>query len=278
MRAILLFLSFSFLTAPLILGREPLTVSPDFIKDRGEISIISGYSFYRTSHFWNRNGRKRPAFDRLINRNIDFYLEYGLTCADTLGFYSSYMENREDLNGNKRGLEDVEISWKHYLTNLGQFALSSRLIGIIPTRFFPDKRSFTTIRYGRIGAEFDLHLQRNFCLLERPGWFETLVGYRYYDGSPSDLVKANAIIGYDIFPRIRIIGSAFLDYGVYNGNEPFRGLILNLPPRYRLLKTQIHGVFAINQYTSFYLGSYQHVWGQEIGSGVGYFGGLWLDF
>lgn len=252
--------------------REPLIMTSDFLKTRGEVSSIVQYTHYETDHFWNRHGDKKKAYNRLRQNEIELYSEVGITNCDTLGIDANYVNNEEKLNWTSRGFGDVELCWKRYLASAGGYLFSSRIVGIIPVG---DKK--TTVRYGEWGFELDLHCQKDFMLCNRFGWYELLGGYRYYHGFPSDQIKFHAVVGYHVFDRFRIIGGLYLNYGIENGKQ-FHGPILTLPPRYRLLKAEIHGVVHLANCVSVFVGGFQHLWGENIGTGGGLTSGLWVDF
>ena len=252
---------------------EPIIVTSDFLKQPGEVSIIAQYSFYKTDHFWNQHGQRRKAYNRLRQNVVDLYAEYGVTKGDTLGLYSCYVNNEEKLNHFSRGVGDIELCWKRFFVELGCHTFAWRLIGVIPV----GERK-TTVRYGEWGVELDLHAQHDFCFQNRWGWYEVLAGYRYYHGFPSDQLKFYAVAGYQLLSRLTAIGGLYFDYGVYNSSKGSHGPVLTLPPRYRLLKAELHGVFCVAQYVSIFAGGFQHLWGEHIGTGGGFFAGLWIDF
>lgn len=271
---IFLMLAFVLLASHSVYGKEPLVIADNFIKEKGEFSFIGDYLRYETDHFWNKQGKKRRAYNHLSHQEVDIFLEYGLTQNDTVGVYTYLIQNDEKLNKrNKRGVEDLEICWKHFLITKCLFDFSFRVIGIIPV-----EEQKIGITYGRYGVEFDLHCQREFTFQNRCGWYELMAGYRYYNGFPSDVLKVNGVIGYQLFPRLRVMGAAYLDYGLFNGREKFVGPVLTLAPQYRLLEIKLYAVFTLTRFCDLFAGGFQHVWGENVGTGGGYFTGISLDF
>lgn len=252
---------------------EPIVIADNFIKDKYEFSFIAEASFYRTDHFWNEKGKRRRVHNKLDQRLFPIFVEFGVTQDDTIGLYMYNVINDESMNGKKEGFSDIELCWKRYLTSRNGYDFSLRAIGIIPTG-----ESIQTVRYGRFGVELDLHCQKHFTIWDRCGWFELMGGYRYYNGFPSDQIKLNGVIGYQLFSRLRLLGAFYLDYGLFNGHAKFCGPILTLPPRFRLLTTKFYGVITITQWAEVFAGSFQNIWGENIGTGAGYFGGLSIDF
>lgn len=272
MRAFSLLFS-SFLFFGFLFCNEPPALNDDFIRACGEFSIITEYTNYSTKNFWNKNGNKRSAFNRLNQNRVDVFAEYGVTSRHTFGIYGNYAQNGEELNGTTRGFGDAELCWKYWIGCLKSFQISSRVIAIIPTG-----KEKTTLRYARFGVELDLHGQKEFTIGNYWGWVEFLGGYRFYSGFPSDQIRFKAAAGIQLLSHLKIVGRLFLDYGLFNGHKNYNGPVLTLAPRYRLFKAELYGVIHVARFMHLYAGGFQHIWGENIGTGGGFLGGIWFDF
>jgi len=75
-----------------------------------------------------------------------------------------------------------------------------------------------------------------------------------------------------------LIASNELEYGLNHGETD--GILNNvtLNPNYRLYKGKIECVFKVFTHTYISLGAYKHFWGRNVGTGGGYYGGIWLVF
>lgn len=243
------------------------------LREKGEICPYFGYDYYQTSHFWNKHGKKRNSFNHLKRSEIESYTEYGLTNNDTLFLTANYYIVKEKVNGNSRGLGDLEFGIKHRLFEDDSQVLSAQLLAIIPTG-----EHKVPLRYGRFGGEFDLRYFRCLQLCNCPFWIDSSVGYRYYNGFPSDQIRAEAKFGLSINDYIIIEANSYLYYGLFNGKKThFQNQIL-FNPNFRLFKQEIQLIVRLTQCAWLTIGCYQHLWGENIGTGGGYFGGLWLDF
>ncbi len=258
---------------PRLYAVEPLILDEKFIRDKGELSLVEAGGEYSTDHFWNKHGKKLPTFNDFKQTKISFSAEYGLTPKDTLGAYVFYVQNADRLNGKKRGVGDLELNWKRFLGCCGPYLFAMRILGIFPVG--AKKRS---VSYGEYGAEIDLHCQRSFSFFDRCGWYELLAGYRFYKGAPSDQIRADAVVGYQLLSRLRIISGLYLEYGIFNGSKKFQGPVILLNNNYRLLKAQVQAVITIKPFLSGAVGYFQHIWGCNVGTGGGYFGAIWVDF
>lgn len=188
-----------------------------------------------------------------------------------------YTFGKTKLNGNKFGWNDLEIGLKHLINGGTDSALTFQFIGIIPF-----KKHKPLITYGRWGAEAGLLYSRFFwdCI----AWYDLGLAYRWYQGFPSDQIRGNASLGFNFGPFLgalwSLIGSSFLEWGVYNGKDGFAKNHILLNPNYRLIKVQGECRFSplIFPNLTVTLGGFTHVWERQISIGSGFVGGVWLDF
>lgn len=234
---------------------------------------LTYYSYYQTDHFWNQNGKKLDLFENFRRHTYRLDLEYALNTKNSFFLKGGYTTVEEKLNGNSRGIEDPEISWQRLLKENDNSALSFKATFIIPVG---QKKS--CVRYGKFGGEAKLLYSRTFNWLERPFWYDLTLGYRAYNGYPSDQARASASLGCQVFSRLWLIGSSQLYYGLFNGHSSgnFNRTCLN--PNFRLLNTQFQCIVDVYKNFSITLGGYAHLWGENIGSGGGFYSGLWAIF
>jgi hypothetical protein len=231
------------------------------------------YLNYNTSHFWNKKGERKPTYNRFNENQVNACLAYEFNSCDLISTYASYDMIQQSLNGRSCGFSDIEVCWVHdwHRSSLGFF--STQIIGIIPS----GKEKFC-LRYGRFGIEGSLLYTIPFQLFKRPGWASASLGYRVYSGFPSDQLRTDFGFLYEIKPWCLLHGYSRLDYGVFNGkrNEPFNTVLFN--PNYRLFKVRIEVLAFLTN--SLYLngGFFQHVWGENVGTGTGWFGGINFAF
>lgn len=244
-----------------------------FIGNAGDCESLWSYSDYSTDHFWNKHGKKLPTFNHFFRKDCHLYAECALNFCNSLFIHGGYAVIDESLNGHCRGVEDIEMGWK-WLIHSGQTsALTSQLMAIIPAG-----RKKSSIRYGEGGAEFSLLYSDQFFLCQRSGWYDLALGYRHYTGFPSDQIRSNVALGYNVIPRLHLIVTSDLIYGLWNGNSHCNFNNVTLNPNFRLLKGHIECVVNLCSHISISFGAYRHLWGRNVGTGGGWFGGLWIDF
>ncbi len=232
------------------------------------------YWTYESSTFWNSNGKEKDAYNEFEQQAVWLFLQYGLTNCDTLSIEGGWARIEESLDGKAFGFEDVEIGWKHCFGTKWYHTISAQVIGIIPseTEFKPG------LRYGQFGGEIDLMASKGIHLLGCRGSYDLNLGYRFYEGFPSDQIRA--YYGINLFPcsRLMLTGCLQLEYGLFNGDSRKDTSFFLLNPNYRLLRGQLEAQLYLIKGVSLTLGYQQHLWGRNIGTNGGVYGGASLTF
>jgi len=244
-----------------------------FISPPGTFESIAAYSFYKTDHFWNKNGRRLPSYNHFELSSAYLYSEYALNFCNSFTFNGRYDSIDETLNGHHQGFEEIEFGWKHLLLGDDKRAFTTQFLAIIP-----GGKTKTSLRYGECGVQFNLLYSEIFSVFKKCGWCDFALGYRYYQHFPSDQIRASAAIGYDILPKGLIILSTQIEYGLYNGGRHHHISNIRLNPNYRLISIQMEGVITPIQHFSAILGAFSHLWGRNVGVGGGIFGGVRFDY
>lgn len=245
-----------------------------FVQKKGKSFLAVEYWTYRTSHFWDRSGVIKPAGQVFDKKEINTYFEHGMTDKDTIVVKALYDWIDESKKGKTIGFEDFEVAWKRALWRDDTQIVSSQLWLIIPSG--PDNKP--ALRYGVFGTELDLLYGLTFKFKENYGFLDLGAGYRWYFGYPSDQIRAHINLGFDLTKKWQLILSTYLEYGVFNGTPQVNESIIFNDPNYRLLKGYITLRYRLSKNTSLTLGAYNHLWGQNTGTGGGYRGGVWIDF
>lgn len=265
------FIKFSFL---LLVPLTLLAVMPHhetaFIAERNSIDFLVNYSNYNADRFWNRSGRSLKAYDTFKSHEGQAYLEYALLSCDALFAECSYVQVKEAYSGDVKKIRDSEAGWKHFWWEQNCGALSTELRAIIP---MGNRKN--PIRYGEWGVQASVLYSKYFSR----GWIDTLLGYRYYNGNPSDQIRAMGALGVNIYEWLQFIGTAELEYSLDSHESRFDRHVIALNPNYRLLRLKGEIVVApFCDYIALTLGVYRHVWGRWVGEGGGFYVGSWLYY
>lgn len=244
------------------------------IKDLREFSSAFTYQTYDTTHFWDRHGHRRDSYNNFKCQEWILYSELGLTSKDTIGAQFIFAHNEDCMSGNITGLEDIELTWKRLVFQRGPHHIATQVTAILPV-----EADFTpTLRYGRFGGELAAIYYNGFTLNSLPGWYDFKLGYRFYQGFPSDQIRTHFRIGYALGSYFQIFAGTFLDYGIFNGHSHLSSSIFAFFPNYRLWTAEIQAVLCICNHVYFSLGYCQHLWGANVATGGGVFASAAIDF
>lgn len=261
------FFAWSILVALLLLGNSHAWQSFE------EASFNLHFKSYDTRHFWNKSGKLKPSHNHFKMWEIDLCVEVSPTPCDILAAYGRFDRIEETMDGNTTGFGDPELIWAHRLWHSDCSGVWSRMVMIIP--FGKEKSS---LRYGRFGFEGDLYYACSCKVFDYPIGTLAGLGYRWYQGYPSDQVRGYLDVTGHIISNVYWLGRAKLDYGVFNGRrkEDYNQILYN--PNYRLLKLQFSIVGFLKSCIYVDAGYYQHVWGKNVGNGGGFIGGFGFIF
>lgn len=244
-----------------------------FIRPAGSINTLWSGSCYSTDSFWNEDGDKLPTYNHFREQSLMLYAEYSINSVNSLFANGGFTQAQESLNGDSRGADDIEIGWKHMVRRTSDSALTTQLVAIVPA----GERN-ASIRYGKSGAELSILYSKLFRIKGFRAWTDLGVGYRWYNGYPSDQVNADAALGLVLNSCNWIIVSGQLDYGVFNGDAWGNSNNVTLNPNYRLLQAKCEWVYRPFSHVALSLGAFVHAWGQNVGTGGGYYCGAWVVF
>lgn len=271
LRVCFLLIAFLFASADIVSAEPHHTTA--YIGSPGQFDLLTSYSTYKTHHFWNKHGKKLPTLNHFQSDSYMLYMEYAINCDNSVWLNGGYSTVHESLNGKTMGVHDIEFGWKGIVCADESSAFTLQLIGTVP----PGDKKYS-VRYGKYSFEADLLFSDLFSVFDECGWYDLSAGYRYYEGYPSDQIRASASLGWLVHPRLVLIASSLLDYGVFNGDNKGNSNNVIFNPNYRLLNAQIELVFSLHSLAAISLGAYQHLWGCNVGTGGGFFSGIWIDF
>jgi|GEM_PF-1930482 len=238
-----------------------------------QFDLASGYRIFRTDHVWNKNGKKISTYSDFKFREYQIYLDTYFSENDCLGLNSSYIQIEEELNGNSRGFSDSELTWTHFFYNDGPHRVATQVAAIIPSG-----AQIYNLRYGEFGGQFDILYSCYHKFYDQCLFFDSIIGYRMYKGFPSDQIRGYLSAGTYLFSNFYLEASLNLQYGVFNGKSKFNYPLFLLNPNYRLLQGDIRAVYHIHENVYLSAGIFNHLWGQNVGTGTGYFLEGWLEY
>lgn len=238
-----------------------------------QLDLEVGYRSYRTHHIWNKHGKKISTFNDFKFRECQIYLDTYLSSRDCLALSGSYIHIEDELNGTSRGFSDSELTWTHFIYMNESKSFSTQMTAIIPSG-----SQIYNLRYGEWGGQVDFLYSCFYPIYNQPVFFDSILGYRIYRGFPSDQIRGYFSAGTYILQKFYVEASLDLQYGVFNGRSKFNYPLFLLSPNYRLLQGDIRAVYHLHKNVYLSAGVFQHLWGQNVGTGTGYFLEGWLEY
>lgn len=230
-----------------------------FYPDRESSFVCLFYSHYDTDQFWDRKGRTQPSynyFDQSIYRGG---LQYRFSLKHVVFAQAGYRWIQEELNGRTLGIEDYEIGWRYALYPP---LMTAQVIAIFPAG--PHKSS---LRYGSFGLELALFFSKEFKFFCHEGFIDCKLGYRAYQGFPSDQMRGHLHLGYWPYRWCYLIAGTQFEYEIGNKKMIFNENNIVFHSHYGLVKAIFIGSVCLYSQASLIIGYSQHLWGYHIGKG-----------
>jgi hypothetical protein len=227
------------------------------------------YSYYSTNNLWNRQGVNLPAHNEFMSHAGKIYggLDFSLnSCGWVQGGFNSI---RQQVNPDRRGFEDSNIGFYHVLK---QNQIQSYGCGLQVD--IPGGEPRPALRYGAWAGELFFSFQKRFskvnCTID--------LGYRIYSGRVSDALRAAFRFDWPFTKRIQLTAQGDLFYSVFNGKQSFCDNRMAFNPNTRLFKAKVLGVYRITKMFYINAGYFKYIWGQNVGTGGGVFGGAFWNY
>lgn len=236
----------------------------------GGLFFSPTYYYYQTSHYWDNNGNTRSIGCNFIKKEINFYSEYGMTDNFTLTAQTAYDELRCGTNSTS-GLYDIELGGIYSVFNYGNSAFGIGGKAIIPTGYSIYKP--LRLGYDRFGIEPSLY----YFFSNNTGYISSSLGYRFYQGYPSDQVRFSINAGLNIIRYLTLEPFINGQIGVGNGYNKNIGNNYLLEPSYKLIQVGLNIIPHIGNISPFF-GITKPVYGENTGQGIEYSGGIWFNF
>lgn len=249
-------------------------------QEQGKGLVVNNFTYYSADTFWDKQGKVRDSGGTFIKREFNPYAEFGVYKGWTLSFngYYDYLTQTTRDNGPYRtaqGVQDLEFGVQRQLFQKGGFVSAVKATALVPTGYGID--TLPTFGYDRLGGQLDLLAGYGWQAFNRNFFVDWSVGYRMYQGYPSDQVRSLLTLGADLNKIFQLLVQAELQYGVNNGTD-VRLDTISLSPYYRLLKQTTQVRVRLNDQHSFAVGMALHVWGENTGMGGGPVASYWYAF
>lgn len=271
-------------------GMTPV-LAGSWVLDEGAQQHIITYRYYDADRLFNLQGEERNKNGVFRKQSLEYYSEYGLTPAWTIGatLIASREEDKQDITRfdtftrqnitsqrmlEVEGLSRIEPFARYQLYRDNDYALAvqptvklpSLYAGGLPPQAQPDEWE----------GEIALLAGANFSLLGRTHYADSRIGYRHRQGALGDQWIANATLGlsldedWTLMPQLETITSAdTLDqnFATLSGSNNFD-----------LMKGQISVLYRVADGMHVQAGYFVDIQGKNTGAGSGTLLSLWLSY
>lgn len=234
-----------------------------------DMYIGGQYAYYSTNNLWNNHGTLLPAHNEFMRHDAKVYggLDFSLTsCGWVQGGFDSV---RQEVNPDRHGFEDSNIGFYKVLKQACQHSYGWGLQVNVPGG---DPRP--ALRYGAWMGELYLSFEKQLKNLH----YTFDLGYQVYTRGVSDSIRGAFRIDWPFTRRIQLTAQGDLYYSLFNGKRHFHDNRIAYNPNTRLLKGKILAVYRVTNTIYLNAGYFKHVWGQNVGSGAGVFGGAFWNY
>lgn len=255
---------FLFFLLPCFLWADIPSYAP--LIPKGCRTVSTSFARFETEHFYGKHGQIKKSYNHFIRDQINVAIEYGISSKNSIALWSAFDLIHDHLNGNAYRLEDAELRFKQALFLKENSILAAEAIAIIPyeNRYYPE------VRYGRIGAEGALLYAQTFFPNGVKTTLDVRMGYRWYSGFPSDQIRSAITVWSDLSCRWQLLAQMSVEYGIFNGKEPFNRSFFFYNANYRVCKGRLEAIYYITEKLALSAGYMRHFYGQNIA-----FGGEW---
>lgn len=234
-----------------------------WLQSKGHGQLISQATYYTTDTFFDANAQEQPQ-PRFSKHELQPYFEYGATDWLTLGG-SAYLQTVRQSGSSNYGLADPELFGRLRLWQNDQQVISIQPLVKLRSSFRDDGPP----RGGSksTDAELSLLYGRNLNLLGTRDYLDLRAGYRMRNHGLSDQLRGDVALGLNLYDSITIIPALrAITSTDANDSMPFsEGGDLD----YSLLKTEITGIYRLNERQALQASLFKHVAGKQTGDGYG---------
>lgn len=242
-------------------------------QEKGCLYNQATINYYKANEKFS-NGGSRVDFDdngKFLDRNISYYVEYGLTDDFTVtgSWPYKWLEYENDLVINKSdGFSDLELGLKYRLFSRESGVCSVQGLVKIPEAYGKND----SVPLGNGQYDYEIRLLYGQSLFPNfPGYFNTEAGYRFRAGEPADefkyLIEFSVDITKKIYGRVKLDGTL----GMNNAGDASH---LNDNPTttldYDLGKLEMTLGWKILKMWGVELGCRPEIYGKNTAAGVNY--------
>ena len=247
-----------------------------WLQKTGELSLYNSTIYYSTDEYFDEAKQRRSQL-RYSKYEQNLYAEYGWNRDLTIGVSASVDAVQGDAGqasptiGSNYGLSEPSLFARYRLWENENSVLSVQPWLKLPSLYAKDSLP----RGGTDQTDMELRLLggHSFQLDGLYHFINIEAAYRKRFGDPGDQLRFDLTAGFRPHENWLIMPQLFTTWRV---SEPAAQRFIQNPINdYNLIKPQLSAVYRYSVDTSFQLGVFKHLYGQNTGAGGGLFASLW---
>ena len=233
-------------------------------------SYVGGqYLYYATNNLWTSHGTNLPAHNEFMRHDAKLYGGCDINLQSCVWAQGGFDSVRQQVNPNRTGFEDFNLgAYRAFYDN------QTTSYGCGLQMDIPGGEPRAALRYGAWMGEFYVNYQSFF----KSAHYSFDLGYRVYSKHVSDGLRAAIRVDWPFTHRIQLTAQGDLDFAFFNGKKNFYDNKMAFNPNTRLFKAKVIGVYRLTKMFYLNAGYFKHIWGQNVGTGGGVFGGAFWNY
>lgn len=227
------------------------------------------YLYYATNNLWTNHGSNIPAHNEFMRHDTKAYGGFDMNTRSCIWAQGGFDSVNQQINPNRTGFEDFNLGvYRAFFDD----QISSYGCGL--QMDIPGGEPRAALRYGAWAGEFYVNYQNHINCAH----YSFDLGYRVYTKHVSDAIRAAFRVDWPFSRRLQLTAQGDLDFALFNGKRNFYDNRMAFNPNTRLFKAKVIGVYQITKMFYLNAGYFKHIWGQNVGTGGGVFGGAFWNY
>lgn len=234
--------------------------------------------YYATDEFFDRQGHKRAKDGIFKKYEAQYYAEYGLDTAWTLG-YNLFASHQRDTSPARasvielRGLTRADLFARYQLYRDDVYALAVQPSVSLPPYYTTEKIA-DSVLYDQPSAEVAVLAGRNVQVDGRTHWLAGKAAYRHRAGALDDQWLLEAQAGIKLTEALTFIPELSYTRSVHSITTQLRTIAGD--NNYNLTKWHASFAYDLTSALTLQAGVFQHVAGVNVGAGGGGLFSVWM--
>jgi hypothetical protein len=248
-------------------------------RQKGESSHFFTARTYATDSYFDINGKKHAKGGNFTKYEAQYYAEYGVTPAWTVG-YNLFASHQRDSSPSRasiielRGLTRADLFARYQLYRDDTYAIALQPSLTLPP-YYTTQKIADAVLYDQPAAEAAMLVGRNFLFYGKSHWLSAKAAYRHRGGALDDQYIVEAQAGIRLTDALSFIPEWSHIHAASPITVPLRTIAGD--NNYTLTKLHASLAYQLTSALTLQAGAFQHVAGVNAGAGGGGLFSLWIQ-